>query len=115
MHEYLEKVGRDTFLYANYHSAAAFRDSYRKKYGRKPFVSKFVQWRWDVGSKVSREEHEEAMRRMDVYKDWFSETIMQVGKSNSFVVMQSEDVIPKYRDDPGPLVFPNLFHPTEKC
>ncbi|KAL9607349.1 MAG: hypothetical protein Q9167_007729 [Letrouitia subvulpina] len=61
MHEYLEKVGRDTFLYANYHSAAAFRDKYLEKFGRKPFVSKFVQWRWDVGSKVSREEHEEAM------------------------------------------------------
>lgn len=26
MHEYLGKVGRDTFLYSNYHSAAAFRD-----------------------------------------------------------------------------------------
>ncbi|KAI4215686.1 MAG: hypothetical protein LQ351_001673 [Letrouitia transgressa] len=42
MHEYLEKVGQDTFLYANYHSAADFRDRYFKNYGKKPFVSKFV-------------------------------------------------------------------------
>ena len=45
MHEYLEDVGRDTFLYANYQSGTAFRDTYRKKYGKTPFVSKYVQWR----------------------------------------------------------------------
>ncbi|KAL9589174.1 MAG: hypothetical protein Q9203_002024 [Teloschistes exilis] len=39
MHEYLEKVGRDIFLYANYHSAAAFRDKYLQVHGRQPFVS----------------------------------------------------------------------------
>ncbi|KAI4200446.1 MAG: hypothetical protein LQ350_003894 [Teloschistes chrysophthalmus] len=54
MHEYLEKVGRDTFLYANYHSTAAFRDQYLHLHGRQPFVSKFVRWRWSVGSKISK-------------------------------------------------------------
>ncbi|KAL8833573.1 MAG: hypothetical protein Q9170_004188 [Blastenia crenularia] len=102
MHEYLENVGRDTFLYANYHSGIAFRDQYFKVSGRKSFASKFVQWRWDIGSKISIEEHEEAMRRMSVYKEWFLNTVMEVGKRNSFVVMQSEDVVPRYRDDPPP-------------
>ncbi|KAL8948507.1 MAG: hypothetical protein Q9222_005310 [Ikaeria aurantiellina] len=112
LHEYLDKVGRDTFLYANYQSGAAFRDRYFEIFNRKPFISKFVQWRWDVGSRISREEHEEAMRRMKVYKEWFLGTVMQVGERNSFVVMQSEDVSPKYRDDPPPSVPPNFLHHT---
>ncbi|KAL9597860.1 MAG: hypothetical protein Q9219_004881 [cf. Caloplaca sp. 3 TL-2023] len=106
LYEYLEKVGKDTVLYANYHSAAAFRDKYLETHGRQPFVSKFVQWRWNVGSKVSREEHEEAMGRMKVYKDWALHRILQVGKRSPLVMMQSEDVTPKYRDDPPPLGFP---------
>ena len=109
LHEYLEDVGRDTFLYANYHSGAAFRDEYREKFGKKPFVSKFVQWRWEVGSKISSEAQEEAMRRMDVYKEWFLNVVMQVGEAYTFVVMQSEDVTPKYRDDPPPSAFPELL------
>jgi len=39
---------------------------------------------------------------MDVYKAWFLENVMQVGKMNTFVVMQSEDVKPLYRDDAPP-------------
>jgi hypothetical protein len=44
------------------------------------------------GSKITREQYEEGMRRMNVYKHWFVKTVMQVGKFNTFVVMQSEDV-----------------------
>lgn len=102
MHDYLERVGKDTFLYANYHSGSAFRKLYQEKFGKKPFVSKFVEWRWKVGSTISHKDHEEAMGRLRVYKDWLLNDVMQVGKRNSFVVMQSEDVTPKYRDDLPP-------------
>ncbi|KAI4092830.1 MAG: hypothetical protein L6R37_007510 [Teloschistes peruensis] len=91
------------------HDAAAFRDKYLQLHGRQPFVSKFVQWRWNVGSKVSKEEHEEAMQRMKAYEDWVLDTVLQMGKRNTFVVMQSEDVTPKYRDDPLPLVSPKSY------
>ena len=43
------------------------------------------------------------MRRMDIYKDWFLNVVMQVGQRTTFVVTQSEDVGLKYRDDPPPL------------
>ena len=65
-------------------------------------MSEFVQWRWQIGSAITREEHEDAMLRMNVYKLWFLESVMQVGKKNTMVVMQSEDVEPKYRKDPPP-------------
>lgn len=104
LHEFLAEAGKDTFLYANYHSASSFRDGYRKQFGKEPFASPFVRWRWKIGSTVTKEQHQEAMQRMDVYKQWFLKVVMQSGVKNSFVVMQSEDVGPKYRDDLPPLV-----------
>ena len=102
LHEFLEKVGKDAFLYASYHSATSFRDSYRDQFGKAPIVSPFVQWRWEVGSTVTEEEHKESMRRIGIYKRWFLEEVMHVGSKDTFVFMQSEDVTPKYRDDPPP-------------
>lgn len=81
---------------------ALARDKDRQPFGNAPFVNPFVQWRWKVGSIVTKEEHEESMRRMTVYKQWFFDVVMQVGVKDSFVIMQSEDVELKYKDDPPP-------------
>ena len=102
LHDFLAKVGKDTFLYAIYHSTASFREGYAERFGKKPFVSPFVQWRWDVGRTVTKEANVEATRRMDIYKQWFLDAVVQTDIRNALVVMQSEDVSPKYRDDPPP-------------
>ena len=44
------------------------------------------------------------MQRMRVYEQWFLKEVMQVEKFNSFLMSQSEDVKPMYRDDLPPLV-----------
>lgn len=44
------------------------------------------------------------MQRMHVYEQWFLKEVMQVEKFNSFLMSQSEDVKPMYRDDLPPLV-----------
>ncbi|KAH8588310.1 amidase signature domain-containing protein [Bisporella sp. PMI_857] len=102
LHEYLKEVGASTFLYENYHSTAGFRDDYLKKFGRTPFSSPFVRWRWKIGKQFTAEQYEEGMRRMKVYEEWFLKIVMRVGTANTLVVMQSEDVQPNYRDDPPP-------------
>lgn len=102
LHDFLAKVGKDTFFYANYHSTASFREGYIERFGKKPFVSPFVQWRWDAGRTVSKEAYAEATGRMDIYKHWFLCTVMQTDIRNALVIMQSEDVSPKYRDDRPP-------------
>ncbi|KAH8674353.1 hypothetical protein BGZ60DRAFT_513763, partial [Tricladium varicosporioides] len=102
LHEYLKEVGASTFLYEGYHSTAGFRDDYFKRFGRKPFSSPFVTWRWKIGKQFTAEQHDEGMRRMRVYEEWFLQTVMRVGTANTLVVMQSEDVKPNYRDDPPP-------------
>lgn len=48
------------------------------------------------------------MQRMRVYEQWFLKEVMQVEKFNSFLMSQSEDVKPMYRDDLPPLV--TLLH-----
>jgi len=55
-----------------------------------------------LGSTTTQTQHLEGIRRMDLYKQWFLETVMQVGMMNTVVVMQSEDVKPMYRDDAPP-------------
>ena len=45
------------------------------------------------------------MRRLDVYRRWFLEHVMEAGKKSTLLVMQSEDVKPNYRDDPPPYEF----------
>ncbi len=54
------------------------------------------------------------MRRMDVYKQWFLKVVMQSGVKNCFVVMQSEDVTPKHRDDPPPSVSDGVTFQTSE-
>ncbi len=46
------------------------------------------------------------MQRMHVYEQWFLKEVMQVEKFNTFLMSQSEDVKPMYRDDLPPLVTP---------
>ena len=60
-----------------------------------------------MGSKSSEEEHQKAMRRMKVDEDWVLDMVLQVGRRNTFVMMLSEDVMPRYRYDPPPLAMPN--------
>ncbi|KAF2229188.1 amidase signature enzyme, partial [Viridothelium virens] len=102
LHSYLKDCAASTFLYANYHSTADFRNAYYRKFQKKPFVSPFVRWRWNIGASISKEEHEEGLHRLEVYKRWFLDRGMEVGKKNTLVIMQSEDVKPNYRDDQHP-------------
>ncbi|KAF7512942.1 hypothetical protein GJ744_012045 [Endocarpon pusillum] len=71
LHNYLREVGANTFLYLNYHAAAGFRDQYYEEYGRKPFISPFVEWRWSIGKKYGPEDYADGMERMRVYGEWF--------------------------------------------
>lgn len=55
-----------------------------------------------IGKQYSEEQFNEGIRRLDVYKQWWLHTILETGKKDTLVVMQSEDVKPNYRDDPPP-------------
>jgi hypothetical protein len=42
------------------------------------------------------------MRRLDVYKQWWLDVVLEVGQRETVVVMGSEEVKPNYRDDAAP-------------
>ncbi|KAF2033333.1 hypothetical protein EK21DRAFT_109130 [Setomelanomma holmii] len=57
---------------------------------------------WKVGKQYSKEQFDEGIRRLDIYKQWWLETILEMWSKDTVVVMQSEDVKPSYRDDAPP-------------
>lgn len=98
--EYLSDVIVQTFYYAFYHSQTSFRDRYFEKYQKEPYVNSFVKWRWNLGRKVTQEQHQEGLRRLEVYKSWFLKEVMGGPEKNSILVMPISEGVPNYRDHP---------------
>ena len=99
---FLVDIGKDAFLYSFYHKTTSFREDYRKQHSKEPFANRLVKWRWERGSNVSRLDHEEAMRRMNIYRQWLLDVVLQMKTRSCYIIMQNEDVKPVYRDDPAP-------------
>lgn len=73
---YLGDVVVQTIYHDFYHSQTSFRDHYMKKYGKEPHVNSFVKWRWNLGRGVTQEQHQEGLRRLEVYKTLFLNQVM---------------------------------------
>lgn len=55
-----------------------------------------------VGETYTEAQHIEGMRRLDIYKQWWLDVVLEVRKRETVVVMGSEEVNPNYRDDAAP-------------
>lgn len=49
---------------------------------------------------ITASEHAEAVRRLEVYREWFLETIMNSRSHNTLILLPIADAQPRYRDDP---------------
>ncbi|KAG9251982.1 amidase [Emericellopsis atlantica] len=78
--KYLEtkKAGIYPFFYDSYHALESFRNEYKEKYGKAPFVHRYVHWQWDVARGMSKEERDECWRRCQVYRQWLLDRIFKV-------------------------------------
>lgn len=56
--------------------------------------------RRDIAEGISLADHQEGMRRLNVYRDWLLEYILQVNKQNVLVVLPITSQAVDYRDDP---------------
>lgn len=67
----------------------------------------------DISKEISQVDHDEGMKRLDVFKRWFLETVMEQGRKNTIVVIPIEDMAPRYRDRAttnfNPVGVPMLF------
>ena len=53
-----------------------------------------------MGRKVTQEQYQEGLRRLEVYKSWFLKEVMGGLKKNSISVMPISEGVPIYRDHP---------------
>ncbi|KAI9713760.1 MAG: hypothetical protein M1828_001354 [Chrysothrix sp. TS-e1954] len=103
MEVYLKEAGKDSFMYDSYHRDDEFRERYEAQYHKAPLVNRVTQWRWDVGSKISKAARDHAVFKMEVYKEWVLQSVLQVQQETTLVVLPVMDVEPNYRDTlPGP-------------
>ena len=100
LEDFLRDVVVQTFYYGFYHSQTSFRGRYFAKYQKEPYVNSFVKWRWNLGRQVTQKQHQEGLRRLEVYKSWFLTKIMGGPEKHSIVVMPISEGVPNYRDQP---------------
>ena len=56
--------------------------------------------RRDAAQNVTKEAHEDAVFRLQVYKDWFLKEIMRIGQRNTLIVLPITAQQVDYRDVP---------------
>ncbi|RMZ90247.1 hypothetical protein DV736_g2527, partial [Chaetothyriales sp. CBS 134916] len=96
---YMRTACRDSFFYDDYHNLDCFRDDYKRKFSKAPYVSLPVRFQWDLSCKIRREQRDEAVERLLVFRGWFAKHIMEIGEKNTIVVHPIENITPRYRDE----------------
>ena len=61
----------------------------------------------EIGSGITRAQRDDAMQRMEIYKDWLLQKVLHVDDETALVVLPIKDVESNYRDtDPGYITSP---------
>ena len=113
----IEQYLHDAYIHSNFHdyyydSTEEFRTKYEEQYQKRPYVIPFVTWKWALGKAVTQDERDQALHRLEVYKTWFLDTIMQRQERETYLVMPIAEVAPNYRDvSPPPVKRPTGFDP----
>ena len=56
----------------------------------------------EIGSGISRAQRNDAIQRMEIYKDWVLQKVLHIDDETALVVLPIKDAEPNYRDtDPG--------------
>ncbi|RYO26794.1 hypothetical protein AA0111_g7852 [Alternaria arborescens] len=99
--KFMENTQVHGFFYELYHHFDEFREDYRRKYDREPFLSMPLKWVWrNLGRLVDESQKNRAFERYSVYKDWFLKHILRPEETRTIVVLPIEELEPRYRDIP---------------
>ncbi|KAI1127063.1 amidase signature domain-containing protein [Nemania abortiva] len=90
--------------YDAYHNLDDFRAKHLELFGHPPYVTPSNQQMWWVDLEsyaqgISEEERDKAFAKIEVYKEWLTETIFTGTGSNALVIMPLESMTPRYRDE----------------
>ncbi|KAF5967012.1 D-mandelate dehydrogenase [Fusarium coicis] len=104
MQRYMEKAPFRSWCYDYYHSFDTFRDEYKQKFDRKPFVEATPLFFWNECKSVTDEESRQDTGRLDVYRKWFLENIVRTStpnaKGDAVVILPCGNDQVEHRNDP---------------
>ena len=67
----------------------------------------------NLSATITRDERDEAVRRLAIFKKWFAHEVMEEGQKTTLVVLPIENISPRYRDEATtsfkPVGVPMLF------
>uniref|UniRef100_A0A8H7TPR6 Amidase domain-containing protein n=1 Tax=Bionectria ochroleuca TaxID=29856 RepID=A0A8H7TPR6_BIOOC len=92
--EYFEPVFNDYVAWGQHVGRASFRDDYKRKFGRPPYVNPVTQFRWKHGSEMSQGHFDSIRTKRQEFQD-FVETIFG---SNAIMVTPFKHGEPEARD-----------------
>lgn len=85
----------------------------RKQWWISPFVRTYFCFTEGtyrgIASKITREERDDAVSKLNVYREWFARKVMRIGERNTIVVLPIEEISPRYRDE-NPWLVSMLHH-----
>ncbi|KAG6360963.1 hypothetical protein INS49_012031 [Diaporthe citri] len=96
---YLKDVIVHTYYYSYYHLTSGWRDKHKDRFGHEPYVIPFVKQRWDSGAAVTHRQHEEGLRKLEVYRKWLFDTLFLFRRGRTLMVLPISPVEPHYRDE----------------
>ncbi|EGU74531.1 hypothetical protein FOXB_14976 [Fusarium oxysporum f. sp. conglutinans Fo5176] len=104
MQAYMQKAPFLSWCYDYYHSFDNFRDEYKQKFDKKPFVEATPQFFWNECKSVTEEENRQDTERLGVYRKWFRENIMRTStpnaKGDAVVILPCGKSQVEHRNDP---------------
>ncbi|KAL7941820.1 hypothetical protein V8C42DRAFT_355247 [Trichoderma barbatum] len=100
LEEYMKKAPFSSFCSDFYHEYQDFRNDYKTKFGREPYVEATPRFYWGIGESESKHDYTNHRERIEVFKKWFGDNIMStLGDSDSIMVLPSGPLTVQYRDD----------------
>ncbi|EJP61907.1 amidase-like protein [Beauveria bassiana ARSEF 2860] len=92
--DYFQEVFYDHVVRGQFHERASFRDEYRAKFGRPPYVNPLSRFRWTVGSNMT-EEHFSTVRSK---REEFQRFIEAIFGNNAIMIPPFKFGEPESRD-----------------
>ncbi|UKZ72529.1 hypothetical protein TrVFT333_000159 [Trichoderma virens FT-333] len=100
LEEYMKEAPFSSFCYDFYQENQDFRNGYKNKFGREPYVEATPRFRWGIGANESKHDYTLHRERIEVFNKWFGDTIMStLGDSGTIMVIPIGPYIVQYRDD----------------
>ncbi|KAH7144898.1 hypothetical protein DER46DRAFT_639760 [Fusarium sp. MPI-SDFR-AT-0072] len=104
MQAYMQKAPFRSWCYDYYHSFDTFRDEYKQKFDKKPFIEATPQFFWNECKSVAEGENRQDTERLEVYRKWFLENIVRTftpnAKGDTVVILPCGNSQVEHRNDP---------------